>query len=66
MLYSNNLTTFVTSLVNEGEIVLDSEDDILYGAPEDSDFHVAGMGGVLVCSGGEIDPNQTRLSEVIQ
>ncbi len=65
MLYSNNLTTFITSLVNEGEIVLDPEDDILYGAPEDSDFHVAGMGGVLVCSGGEIDPKQTRLLEVV-
>ncbi|HJN55077.1 MAG TPA: hypothetical protein QF646_01655, partial [Candidatus Poseidoniales archaeon] len=32
MLYSNNLTTFVTSLVAEGKIVIDPEDDILFGA----------------------------------
>jgi len=65
MLYSNNLTTFVASLVNEGEIVIDPEDDILFGAPEDSDFYVSGMGGVLVCMDGVIHEKQTRLSEVV-
>ncbi|MEE2812535.1 MAG: NAD(P) transhydrogenase subunit alpha [Candidatus Thermoplasmatota archaeon] len=65
MLYSNNLTTFVISLVTDGEIVLDPDDDILYGAPEDSDFYVPGMGGVLVCMDGAIHEKQTRLSEVI-
>ena len=34
MLYSNNMTTFVTSLVKDGELTLDLEDDILVGAPE--------------------------------
>ena len=66
MLYSNNLTTFVTSLVKEGEIVIDPEDDILFGAPEGSDFYVSGMGGVLVCMDGEIHEKQTRLAGVIE
>ena len=37
MLYSNNLTTFITSLVNDSVIVISEEDDILVGAPEGSD-----------------------------
>ena len=41
------------------------EDDILVGAPEGSDFHIPGMGGVLICSGGEIHTKQTRLGEVV-
>ena len=65
MLYSNNLTTFVASLVKEGELTLDAEDDILYGSPEGDDFHVPGMGGVLICSGGEVDPNQSRIKEAL-
>ncbi len=65
MLYSNNMTTFVTSLVKDGELTLDLEDDILVGAPEGDDFHVAGMGGVLICSDGEMHPKQSRLTEVI-
>ena len=65
MLYSNNLTTFVTTLVKEGELSLDPDDDILYGSPEGDDFHVPGMGGVLICSGGEVDSNQSRIKEAI-
>ena len=65
MLYSNNLTTFVASLVKEGELSLDPEDDILYGSPEGDDFHVPGLGGVLICSGGEVDSNQSRIQEAI-
>ena len=66
MLYSNNLTTFVGSLMTDGELVIDPEDDILFGAPEGSDFFVSGMGGVLVCMGGEIHEKQTRLTEVVE
>ena len=66
MLYSNNLTTFITSLVNEGEVVLSEEDDVLVGAPEGSDFHIGGMGGVLICKDGEIHPKQSRLAGVVQ
>ena len=65
MLYSNNITTFFTSLVDEGKVVLSEDDDILVGAPEGSDFYVNGMGGVLICSNGEIHPKQTRLKEAL-
>ena len=65
MLYSNNLTTFMTSLVNDGEVVISDEDDILVGAPEGSDFYVNGRGGVLICKDGEIHPKQTRLGGVL-
>jgi hypothetical protein len=66
MLYSNNLTTFVTSLVHEGSIVLKEDDDILVGAPEDSDFYVNGMGGVLLCKDGALHPKQTRLGGALE
>ncbi|MEE3232373.1 MAG: NAD(P) transhydrogenase subunit alpha, partial [Candidatus Thermoplasmatota archaeon] len=65
MLYSNNLTNFVTSLAEDGELVLSTDDDVLVGAPEGSDFHVSGMGGVLICSGGQIHEKQTRLEGVV-
>jgi NAD(P) transhydrogenase subunit alpha len=66
MLYSNNLTTFFTSLVNENNVVISEEDDILVGAPEGSDFYVGGMGGVLICKDGIIHPKQTRLAGVVE
>ena len=66
MLYSNNLTNFVTSLVKDGDLTLDLDDDILVGAPDGSDFFVPGMGGVLICSSGEIHEKQIRLREVIE
>ena len=66
MLYSNNLTTFITSLVNDGAIAISEEDDILVGAPEGSDFYVNGMGGVLICQNGEMHPKQTRLGGALE
>jgi len=66
MLYSNNLTTFITSLVDEGAVVISEEDDILVGAPEGSDFYVNGMGGVLICQNGEMHPKQTRLGGALE
>lgn len=66
MLYSNNLTTFFTSLVNENEVIISDEDDILVGAPEGSDFYVNGMGGVLICKDGAMHPKQTRLIGVVE
>ena len=65
MLYSNNLTNFVTSIIEEGELVFSMDDDVLVGAPEGSDFHVPGMGGVLICSEGRIHEKQSRLEEVV-
>ena len=68
MLYSNNLTTFFTSLVDNdsGDVVISDDDDILVGAPEGSDFYVNGMGGVLICKEGAIHPKQTRLAGVVE
>ena len=66
MLYSNNLTTFYTSLVNDGAVTIADDDDILVGAPEGSDFYVNGMGGVLICKDGAIHPKQTRLAGVVE
>jgi NAD(P) transhydrogenase subunit alpha len=66
MLYSNNLTTFITSLVKEGELVISEDDDVLVGAPEGSDFYVNGMGGVLLCQDGALHPKQTRLGGVLE
>jgi NAD(P) transhydrogenase subunit alpha len=65
MLFSNNLTTFISSIISEGELIISDDDDILFGSPEGSDFHVPGMGGVLICKGGKIHENQTRLGGVL-
>jgi NAD(P) transhydrogenase subunit alpha len=65
MLYSNNMTNFLTTLVRDDSLVLDQGDDVLVGAPEGDELHVPGMGGVLLCSGGEIHPKQSRLAEVV-
>ncbi len=65
MLFSNNLTTFISSIVEDGELIISDDDDILFGSPEESDFHVPGMGGVLICKGGELDAKQTRLGGVL-
>ena len=64
-LFSNNLSTFITSIFKEGELVISDDDDVLVGAPEGNDFHVPGMGGVLICSGGNMHPKQTRLGGVL-
>jgi NAD(P) transhydrogenase subunit alpha len=66
MLYSNNLTTFIISLVDEGKVVISEDDDVLVGAPEGSDFYVNGMGGVLICMDGKMHPKQTRLAGVVE
>tara|TARA_B100000287_G_scaffold434885_1_gene500806 strand:+ start:1814 stop:2974 length:1161 start_codon:yes stop_codon:yes gene_type:complete len=65
MLFSNNMTNFVSTLVKEGKLVIDMDDDVLVGAPEGHDFYVEGMGGVLLCSNGSIHPKQSRLSGVL-
>ncbi len=65
MLYSNNLTNFVTSIVVDGKLALDTDDDILVGPSTESDFFVEGMGGVLICINGKLHPNQTRLGGLL-
>tara|TARA_B100000965_G_scaffold50592_1_gene37413 strand:+ start:52786 stop:53943 length:1158 start_codon:yes stop_codon:yes gene_type:complete len=65
MLFSNNITNFVISISGDDGLILDSDDDILVGPSEDSDFFVEGMGGVLICSSGELHKNQTRLGGIL-
>jgi NAD(P) transhydrogenase subunit alpha len=65
MLFSNNMTTFLSTLVDDNAIRINMDDAILVGAPEGDDFFVPGMGGVLLCHDGEIHSKQTRLSEVV-
>ena len=65
MLYSNNMTTFLSTLAKDESISIDLEDAILVGAPEGDEFHVPGMGGVLLCHQGEVHDKQTRLMEVL-
>ena len=65
MLFSNNLTTFISSILNEGELIISDDDDVLFGSPEGSDFYVPGMGGVLICKDGKIHEKQTRLGGVL-
>ena len=65
MLYSNNITNFVISISGDDGLIFDSDDDILFGPSKDSDFFVDGMGGVLICSSGELQKNQTRLGGIL-
>ena len=65
MLYSNNMVTFLSTLVSQESISIDLDDSILVGAPEGDEFYVPGMGGVLLCHQGEIHHKQSRLSEVV-
>ncbi|MAV59972.1 MAG: NAD(P)(+) transhydrogenase (Re/Si-specific) subunit alpha [Marine Group II euryarchaeote MED-G38] len=65
MLYSNNLTNFITSIFKDGEIIISEEDDILVGAPEESEFHIPGMGGVLICQNGNMHSKQSRLGGIL-
>ena len=66
MLYSNNMVTFLSTLVSQESISIDFDDAILVGAPEGDEFYVPGMGGVLLCHQGEIHHKQSRLLEVVK
>ena len=63
LLFANNLASFAPTLVSDGELALNLEDEILVGAPEGDGFHVPGMGGVLVAHEGVIHAAQSRLRE---
>ena len=65
MLYSNNMVTFLSTLVSQESISIDLDVSILVGAPEGDEFYVPGMGGVLLCHQGEIHHKQSRLLEVV-
>ena len=53
------------SISGDDGLIFDSDDDILFGPSKDSDFFVDGMGGVLICSSGELQKNQTRLGGIL-
>ena len=62
MLYSNNVTNFVSVLVSDGNLVVNQEEQILTG---DEGGIGAGFGGILISSEGKIHPNHTRLQNLI-
>ena len=63
MLYSNNVTSFVTVLVEEGNLVINQEEQVLTG---DEGGISAGYGGILIAEGGEIHGNHTKLMEAMK
>ena len=63
MLYSNNVTNFVTVLVNEGKLVINQEEQVLTG---DEGGISAGYGGILIAEDGKIHDNHTKLMEAIK
>ena len=62
MLYSNNMTNFVSVLVSDGNLVINQEEQVLTG---DEGGIGAGFGGILISSEGKIHPNHTRLQNLI-
>ena len=63
MLYSNNVTNFVTVLVNEGKLTINQEEEVLTG---DEGGISAGYGGILIAEDGKIHGNHTKLMEVMK
>ncbi len=62
MLYSNNVTNFVSVLVDDGNLVINQEEQVLTG---DEGGISAGFGGILISNDGKIHPNHTRLQSMI-
>jgi len=63
MLYSNNVTNFVTVLVNEGKLEINQEEQVLTG---DEGGISAGYGGILIAEDGKIHENHTKLMEAMK
>ena len=63
MLYSNNITNFVTVLVDEGKLSINQEEQVLTG---DEGGISAGYGGILIAEDGKIHENHTKLVEVMK
>ena len=62
MLYSNNVTNFVSVLVDEGQLKINQDEQVLTG---DEGGIGAGYGGILISSGGKIHSNHSRLQNII-
>ena len=63
MLYSNNVTNFVTVLVEDGKLGINQEEQVLTG---DEGGISAGYGGILIAEGGKIHENHTKLMEAMK
>ena len=63
MLYSNNVTNFVTVLVDEGKLTINQEEEVLTG---DEGGISAGYGGILIAEQGKIHENHTKLMEAMK
>ncbi len=63
MLYSNNVTTFVTVLVDDGKLAINQGEAVLTG---DEGGISAGYGGILIAQNGKIHENHTKLMEAMK
>ena len=63
MLYSNNVTNFVTVLVDDGKLVINQDEQVLTG---DECGISAGYGGILIAEDGKIHENPTKLMEAMK
>jgi len=63
MLYSNNVTNFVTVLVDDSKLVINQDEEVLTG---DEGGISAGYGGILITESGKIHANQTKLMEAMK
>ena len=63
MLYSNNVTNFVTVLVDEGKLTINQDEQVLTG---DEGGISAGYGGILIAEDGKIHDNHTKLMEAMK
>jgi|TARA_B110000438_G_scaffold170972_1_gene163356 NAD(P) transhydrogenase subunit alpha len=63
MLYSNNVSNFVTVLVDEGKLAINQEEQVLTG---DEGGISAGYGGILIGENGKIHSNHTKLMEAMK
>ena len=60
MLYSNNVTNFVSVLIDDNNLVINQDEQVLTG---DEGGISAGYGGILIAEGGMIHENHTKLME---
>ena len=63
MLYSNNITNFVTVLVDEGKLTINQDEEVLTG---DEGGISAGYGGILIAEDGKIHKNHTKFMEAMK
>ena len=63
--FSNNVTALLSSLSEDGTLVMADDNPILTGPPEGDPLHVPDMGGVLVCHDKNVQRHHTRLQGLL-